>query len=624
MKLWESPFRSPRSGAVFAGAVAILVFLNSLANEFAQDDLFILLGNPLLRDLETLPEALLAPYWVGKYAVGLGLWRPMVLAVFGLEWALWGDIPVGYHVVNVLLHGGVTVLVVLLLGRLLPPTAAFLAGLLFAVHPVHVEAVANVVGIAELLAAFFFLLACVLIQGDREKMRSWRLALALLCFALAVLSKESAITLPGVVFLLDSSRRDLGFGALGAYLRNRWPLYLGMVLVAAGALGGRYLVLGAVAKAFPPFGAQLLEEIPRIWTVAATWLHLFRLMFFPLNLSADYGPAVIPVFLGWNLENGLGAALVLTTLVFSLLSWRRGPMDPGRLSTRTVGWGVVWFFITLSPTSNLFFLSGILLAERTLYLPSVGFVAAAAWLFLALYRERPRVAQVLVLAALCLLALRSWTRTPTWKTNLDVFHTLAEEHPESGRAQWALADTYWAINRMPEAFQAYRAALGISRSHYGVAVDLGRSMLALGHFQAAEVLLKSAWEDRPGRHVAPELLANVYDHLGRWAEAEEAARASLEVDPEQGDSHHFLSRALEAQGKLEEAREARKLAIVHGEGDHWQQWGWLAEVEVALGDSSAARSSMDSARARASSDLDHRQIDSILVKLGLQGPGGLP
>ena len=234
----------------------------------------------------------------------------------------------------------------------------------------------------------------------------------LLFFALAVLSKESAITLPGVVLLLDSSDADFGVRDIGSYLRRRWPLYVGLVLVAGGVLFARYLVLGSVASAYPPFGAQILEEVPRIYTVTASWPHIFRLMFFPNDLVSDYGPAVIPVFFGWNLENMLGVGLVLGTLFFSISAWRKGLMTPDRLSGRTVGWGVVWFVITLSPTSNVLFLSGILLAERTLYLPSVGFVAAAAWLLMALYRERPALAKGIMVAALCLLAAQELDPDP--------------------------------------------------------------------------------------------------------------------------------------------------------------------------------------------------------------------
>jgi len=170
MKIWESPLKSVRVAALFAGAVAVLIFLNSLENGFAFDDIQIILENPGIHSLETLPEALISPYWPGEYGKGLGLWRPMVTGVFGLEWALWGNSPVGYHLVNVLYHGAVTFLVVLLLGEILPVAGAFLAGLLFALHPIHVEAVANVVGMAELQAAFFFLLGP---SSSREGGSAW-------------------------------------------------------------------------------------------------------------------------------------------------------------------------------------------------------------------------------------------------------------------------------------------------------------------------------------------------------------------------------------------------------------------------------------------------------------------
>ena len=139
----------------------------------------------------------------------LALWRPGVTALFGVEWALFDGNPVGFHLVNVLLHSGVTVLVVLLLAELLPVAGALIGGLLYAVHPVHVEAVAGVVGASEILAAFFFLWACILILRGGDRLSPGRLLSILVLYALAFLTKESAITLLGVVLLLDSSRTDI-------------------------------------------------------------------------------------------------------------------------------------------------------------------------------------------------------------------------------------------------------------------------------------------------------------------------------------------------------------------------------------------------------------------------------
>ena len=617
MRIWDSPFRSARAAAVLAGAVAVLIFLNALGNAFAFDDLHILVENPGIQSLGTLPDALVKPYWPGEYGRGLGLWRPMVTGVFGLEWALWGETPVGFHLVNVLFHGGVTALVVLLLAEILPVAGAFLGGLLFAVHPVHVEAVANVVGMAELQAAFFFLLAALLIQRGGERLKPGRLILVLLFYALAFLTKESAITLMGVVLLLDGGREDFSFRDLSRYLRNRWPLYLGLVLVAGVLLFARVQVLGSVARPFAPLGAHLLEEIPRIWTVAGSWPHLFRLMAFPLDLVSDYSPAVIPIALGWNPVNVVGAVMVLSTLLFALFAWRRGPLGPDRLSARVAAWGIVWFAITLSPTANIVFLSGILLSERTLYLPSVGFVAAAAWLLLRLYQERPRLASGAVILALALMGVRSWNRTPTWKDNLEVFHTLIAEHPEAGRSQWILGDTYLQTGQTSAALRSYRLAIGIIGGHYTLLVEVGQKLMEAGYDRPAELILRFAWEDRPEMGFAPGLLAALYDREGRVVEAERAARASLAEDSTMAVQWHILSRSLAVQGRFDEAREARMAAITLGEGAHWVQWGWLAQLELARGDTAGALRALDSARVRASSPSLSRQFDSFFVGLGL-------
>lgn len=614
MTRWESPLKSPRSAAIVTGSLAILIFLNSLLNGFAFDDRPIIRENEAIQSLETLPKALVSPYWPGEHGQNLALWRPVVTGLYGLEWALWKGVPVGFHLLNVILHGLVTGVAVLVLAELMPVGAALVAGLIFAVHPIHVEAVSNVVGRAEVLSALFFLLASLVVLRNRERLSVGKLFLILALYALAFLTKESAVTFLGVLFLLDGCRRDLTFGNLAGYLRARAPLYLGLMAVAAGILYARFLILGNVARPFPPLGADILEDIPRIWTVAATWPHIIRLFFYPAALVVDYGPAVIPIALGWNPANVVGLLMVLTILALSLLTWGKGgPMRAGEETPRALAFGVLWFIITLSPTSNFFFLSGILLSERTLYLPSVGFVAVVGWATYRLFHLRPRLTPIALVVILGLLGARSWVRTPTWKTDLDVFNTLINEHPEAGRSQWILGDLYFAAGQQSEALRAYRVAIGILGGHYSLMTELGKTFMGEGYNDAAELLLTFAWRDRPEFGVAPGLLANIYTQQGRHAEAAEVSRIRLAEDSTDAVQYHLLSRALEAQGLYEEAAEARLGSIRHGEGDHWEQWGWLALMEFASGDTLSALQAMDSARARASDPEEIRQIDSFFV-----------
>ena len=541
--------------AVVAASAAVLAFANSLGNDFAYDDLPVLAANEDIHSLTTLSGTALKPYWPNRQGRALGLWRPVTTWVLGLQWTLWRGNPTGFHAVNILLNGTAAALVAILLGRLLPPSAALFGALVFAVHPVHVEAVANVVGLSELLAANAYLGACLLVTGRRRRLGIPRLAATGGLFLVAVLSKESAVTLPGAVLLIDAAREDPRLSAMGPYLKERLVLYTVLALVTAVFLMGRVLVLGGIADPLPPLGAEILAsgEVPRIWTVMNTWPEVFRLLFFPLELSSDYTPGVIPVSYGWTARNGLGMVLALTALVVAWRTWRSAPLTPRRSSPRAAGFGVLWFIITALPTANLLFLTGMLLAERTLFLPSVGLAAGAGWMLAQLARERPRVGVLAAVTALSLLLCRTIARNPTWRDNAAVFSTLLRDRPESGRAQWVIGDTYFALGEHGPGLAAYRRAMGRIGGSYALLVEIGRNLLAERLDQSAEHVLSRAWRDYPQYGAAPALLAVLHDRQGRWVLSEASSRAALRVKPHDGVQLHLLARSLEAQGRAHEA-----------------------------------------------------------------------
>ena len=614
-----SPFRSLRVALAVVGVLAAAVHVNTLLNDFAYDDRPIIVDNEDLHTLGTLPGTLVEPYWPNEYGRELGLWRPVTTGLFGLQWVVWGERPMPFHLLNVLLHVAVTMLGVVVLAELVPLGTAFVAGMIFAVHPVHVEAVANVVGLAELFSTLVFLLACFVFLRARDTLGVRGTLVILFLFALAFLTKESAVTLPGALFLLDVARRDHRAPRALSYLRTRAALYGGMVLVAGLVLYARFLVLGSVASPFGPLGAALLEHrVPRIWTVASTWPHYFRLLFFPADLSVDYSPAVIPLSYGWDATNLLGAGLVFSTLAVALVLARQPTLSPDRSTARTLTFGILWFVITISPVSNVVFLSGVLLAERTFYLPSLGFAVAVAWIAGALYRDRPRIAVAGVVVAVILMSGRTFTRNAAWRDNLTVFNTLLTEHPESGRAQWLLGDAQLMVGDTVAGMRAYSAAISILNGAYPLMVEVGRRLVNSGDIRTATVLLEQAWRDRPTRGKAPKLLAQIYLDQGRFEEAERAARVAVEFSAgEDGVSNHLLAEALAALERWPEYVEARIKTIEAGEGDHWMQWYWLAVGYAAAGDTAQALIALDTARTREVPDVGVRQIDSLgVVYLG--------
>ena len=502
-----------------------------------------------------------------------------------------------FHVLNVVLHGVVTALVVLVLAELAPLALAFVAGLLFAAHPVHAEAVANVVGLAEVLSSALYLGACLVFLRAGERITLLAGGAITLLFVLAFLAKESAVTLPGVLFLLDGARDNVGFKEALSYVRRRWAIYVSLTTAAGLILIARYAVLGSVASPLAPLGAALLQDdVARIWTVASTWPHYFRLLFFPLDLSADYSPAVIPLAFDWTASGTLGALLLLGTLAMALRLWGTRTLGVDRTSPRLFSFGVLWLVITLSPVSNVLFLSGVLLAERTLYLPSVGFVALLAWIGVELYKERRRLAEGALILVLMLMSLRTVTRNATWRNNFTVFDTLIREHPESGRAQWLVGDAQYMVDNMKAGNGAYRVTISILNGSYPVLVEVGRRLLVNGQTDAAKALMLRAWNEHPDRGVAPQLLAGIYHAERDYRAAIEAAEAATAYyDSQDLLSNHLLAHSSAAEGRWEESVQARRQTIEAGEGNRWQQWFWLAEAYAHSGDTARALVALDSA-----------------------------
>jgi tetratricopeptide (TPR) repeat protein len=609
-----------RSAALCTALLGALVYANSLWNQFAFDDVLIVVENEGIQSLRTLPGALSVPYWPDAYGRELGLWRPMTTGAFGLLYALGGGSAVPYHVANVLGHAAASGIVVLLAAALMPLSAALVAGLVFAVHPVHVEAVSNIVGFAEVLSTVAMLLACLLHVRPPAR-SSWKHALALgALYAVAFGAKESGVTLPALIFLLDASMRQLELRELGAYVRQRWRDYVVMATVAGALLVGRYAVLGSIASPFPPFGADLLAQVPRIWTLGEVWSHYVRLWVFPLDLYSDYSPNVIPVSLGWHTGNIIGVLVALAVMAAAWMAARRANRHASVLSVAIVPLGVLWFVIAIAPTSNFFFLSGVTLAERTLYLPSVGLALATAWLVATLGSRRPRAAWAVLALGLSLSAVRTWTRTPTWKDNPTFFTTLLRDAPHSGRSQWILGDSFLRSGITSQALLSYRLAINMLDGHYQLIAEISQRLMEIERWETAEHLLSQAYRDRPQFALAPSLLAWVRAQYGDAAGTERYARASLERFEGDPTRHHLLAWALAAQGKWEEAADARRRAEELPESiNFWHRWMYAAYVRRHEGDALGAQAALDSAWASVATGRGRRSMDSVRVaEFGLE------
>jgi hypothetical protein len=420
---------------------AALTFANSLPNGFALDDTWLIEQNVKLRFLHNLPELLTDDYWEPK--TRSALWRPAATLSYALNVAAGGPGPLGFHTVNVLLHALASALVFGTLARLTGDRlVAAGTALLFATHAVHTEVVAGVAsGRPELLAAVF-LLAAWWLHVAREGRRSgipWT-APILASYAVATLSKESALFFPPAIALGDLLFRTDAAAPLGARVRQLLARhsgrYLGFAAVAAGSLLLRARVLGSLAPTADLRDAVTnpLFDLPAGWRMLnALWIVALDLglLAAPIRLAYDYAHAQIPLIA--SLADPRVAVVPLAVAAGAAWVWtfRRAPI---------ACFAAGFFALTLVMVSNLLVPIGTMLSERLLYVPSLGFCLGVAWAAAAIARRAGAARGRALFAVLIALlagghAARSVERNPDWKDSPTLFLHDLETAPRSVKVQ---------------------------------------------------------------------------------------------------------------------------------------------------------------------------------------------
>jgi protein O-mannosyl-transferase len=555
--------------------VAVAAYLNSLGNGFAYDDSWFIPNNEVVTQAR-FADAFTEPAWPGARE-GTGNYRPIVLSSFAVEWAAWGGNTLGFHAMNVIGHALVALLVLALLSQVVTRDAALAGALIFAVQPVHVEAVANLMGRAEIYCALAYLGACLLYWGvgpARGLGRNARLLGLIFLFLLALGSKEMAVTLPGVLVVLELFRPS--DEPVSRRLAREWPTYVALGGVLLSYILVRWNIMGDLTGRNASPGLAGLTSGERILTALTVWPEYLRLMVFPLDLSIDYAPAVLLVSRTVNAEVVLGGLLIAGLLGSVFMLRRRAP---------AAALGFAWFGLTILPASNLVVRADILLAERTLYLPSVGLalVLAAVWDEVA---ERGTRASRLALAGIFLVVgagflTRTVTRNPSWMDTFTVLSTLAREHPESWLAQRARAAGLHRVGDDAGAAEAYELALELAPDHYGLLVEVAEFYEDVGREGRAEGLFQRAIELIPTISPAYERLSEQLLRAGDGRAAHAVALRGLAKAGPDGALYALVSESYVAKGDLAAAVRARRAAIAQEptDRDSWLRLATLLEAE---------------------------------------------
>jgi protein O-mannosyl-transferase len=459
-------------------------------------------------------------YWVDQPATAL--YRPLTTLSYLFNYAILGNgaNPAGYHWVNLILHAA-NVTLVYALGTLIfgVPALGLALAAIWGLHPLLTESVTNIVGRADLLAAFGILmgLLCHIRAAAQTPWRraGWLIALAL-SQSVALFSKETGVVLPALMLSYD-----LIWSERSAW-RRRIVSYAVLVLpfVAFFVLRSQLHMHLAV-----PFRENALIGAP-FWTARMTAFQVIGrflwLFVWPARLSADYSYNSVPLFhwppAGWE---DLLAPIVLAMCVAGIALALRL-----RRENKSVCFFVFFFFISLAPTSNLFLIIGSVMSERFMYLPAIGLTGCAVGLIYGLSRRYsqtvPGKIQWAAAGALCLaLGARTYARNFDWHDEATLWTSVAKVNPEDALAHLNLGSALLEIpNRVPDAISEYQRAMQIYPSY------------AEAHNNLGAVFLQS----------------------GRTTEAIAEYRAAVRLDPDYPDAHSNLGSALSrTPGGLKEA-----------------------------------------------------------------------
>ena len=428
------------------------VYANSLVNEFVFDDDSVVLGDPAITSISNIPKFFTAE--LGFHKVIGRYYRPVVSASYAIDHAVWGFKPFGFHLTNVLIHVINVLLLFVLLQKMLEfsgfkyKNIAVLAGtVLFALHPVHTEAVAWVSGRTDSLSCTFFFASFIYYLNYSRFESSKNLALTLLFYLLALLSKEMAITLPAAVILYDIAVVKVKFSSI---LKNKLKMYLSLVLLSVFYLLIRWLVLKDVTPrdTYLYFYGKDITVV--IFTMLQTLPFYFKLAVFPVGMLYHYG-GYLP-YINSPLEPAAVFALVFLVIVLIsvIYLYKRTPL---------FSYALMFFFLTLSPVLNIVPTMNFM-ADRFLYIPSVFLSFTAMSLVVKYYSPKNRnLVFGLFGGVFIAFSLMTIARNSDWKTNDSLF--LSAEGKPGTVLYVNIGNIY-----------ANKGNYGIAEDYYRKAIDL--------------------------------------------------------------------------------------------------------------------------------------------------------
>jgi len=555
-----------------------LVYANSLNNEFVYDDEPLIVKNDFIKDWKNLPKLFSKDYFVLAQEPYFRHVRTLTLFI---DYSLWKLNPFGWHLTNIALHLANAILIYFLVSFILShsspepinlltyqpinafsPSLPLLTTLLFALHPVHSEAVTFISGRMDPLCMFFFLLSFFLylkstVLSTYQLTNLSTYLLSLFSFILALFSKEMAITLPLVLFLYDFCFKNykLNFKHFIRNYSGYFSIALFYIFLRLFFLKPTGFILGVDLSQtiFPP-GWTLYKAVLLMSQVTIRYIGL---LFFPFNLSVDRLLSV-------------SSSFVEPVVILSLLSLGVILVGAKKMykHSREMTFSILYFFVTLLPVSNLIPF-GAIIAERYLYIPSLGLCIFLGVAIVKIARQLQN-AQKRILQTFCLLcvfsilafySLRTFRRNLDWRNSYTLWSKTVQSVPQSWLGHNNLGRVYMERNLLGQAIEEFKKAIELDSSRWQSYYNLGTIYQQQGFYNESIINYEKTVSIAPENADAFNNLGVVYSLINRDGKAILAYKKAIALEPNFAEAYYNLGISYENIGQLEEALKVYQKAI---------------------------------------------------------------
>lgn len=541
--------RASHVGLALVLAAVFLAYADTLGFQFVHDDRFQILQNTWLRSWKYLPRYFTADVWAFEHPVFRGtFYRPIFLLWFRLQYLMFGLRPWGWHLCTVLCHVGVTLLVYYTAERLLRDRlAALFAALIFGLHPTHAEAVAWVSGVTEPLFAIFLFASYLfyLKRRDVPARAPIYLSVSLVFYALACLSKETAVILPFIIFACEMVWSErVAPSWWRTWMAHSWDA----LKVVAPYLA--LLVIYMVARLFALQGFQNTKEAHTYLSMFLTWPSVLwfyvQHLIWPTRLSPFYSRVFYSQI---DLRNVVLPALPVLVVIAGLGIW-------ARRSTRAAI-GAVWLVVPILPVLDLrAFIEGHLVHDRYLYLPSFGFALLVAWGLRHLKVGSGRIlgqpaAQIaLAGVAALLMTVGVVQATACYVNEAKFFSYVTAMSPEGHSSKMDLAGILGQEGHFNQAIKLYQEILPTQPDDWDVNYNLGYAYYLTGQLPLADRYLSRAVQIDASRPDGFFFLGLTKLKLGDINAAAADVQRAVIIRPDADNYHFALGVIFKLQGNL--------------------------------------------------------------------------